>query len=148
MATVTTVNAPFLVYPAFISALSTAALNLETIVYRLALTNRAPVPATDALYSVTTSPPPAAASGYPTDGNTLVVTSASVSNGVFTLVANNSVFTSGAGGIGPFRYPILYSGTAPNTLIAYYDNATSVTLGNADTFTIVFAGEVFHLQAV
>jgi hypothetical protein len=147
MATVTTVSAPFLAYPAFISALSTAALNLQTIAYRLVLTNRAPVPATDALYSVTTAPPPAAVSGYPTDGNTLTVTSASVSGGVFTLIANNSIFTGGAGGIGPFRYPILYSGTAPNTLIAYYDNAASVTLGQADTYTVVFNGEVFHIQA-
>ena len=43
--------------------------------------------------------------------------------GLFTLVLQDYVFTAGPGGIGPFRYIVLYGSSAGNKVIGYYDPA-------------------------
>jgi hypothetical protein len=62
------------------------------------------------------------------------------------------VFTATAGGIGPFRYAILYNDTATSpadALIAFWDYASSVTLADTETFTVKFnnttPGTIFTL---
>ena len=108
--------------------------NLKTAAYKLALTNTAPNPATDATFS---APPPAAANGYPSGGATPTVTSAATSSGVFKLVLADVVFIASSGGIGPFRYVILYNGSNSG-LIGFYDYGSNVTLAATDTFTTDF----------
>ena len=45
-----------------------------------------------------------------------------------------------AGGIGPFRYVIIYNSSATNKVVASIDNGASVTLADTDTFTTDFDG--------
>ena len=102
----------------------------------MALTNTAPNAAGDSTLS--SAPPPTSANGYPSGGNTLVITSAITSGGVFRLIVGDTVFTATSGGIGPFRYVVLYNATNTNKLIGYYDYGQSVTLNVNDTFTVDF----------
>jgi len=129
--------APIVKYNAFIDELSKAGHNLATAVFKAALTNTAPG-AADTVWNTTVAPAPAAANGYPAGGNTLVTASAATTAGVFKLVLNDSVFTATAGGIGPFRYVILYNSSASNKSIDYYDYASSITLADTETFTVDF----------
>ena len=127
--------AAFTKYNSFIDEISKGGHNLTTCVYKLALTNSAPNAATHTTWNATDAPPPAAANGYPTGGNTPVVSSAATAGGIFKLVLADNVFTATAGGIGPFRYVILYNSSAGNKLCGFYDNAASITLADTDTFT-------------
>ena len=124
-------------YHSFIDEVSKGGHNLQTAVFKCALTNTAPTQATDTVWNTTVAPAPAAANGYPAGGNTMTTSSATTTAGVFKLVLADSVFTATAGGIGPFRYVIIYNSSASNKLMGYYDNGSSQTLPNAtDTFTV------------
>jgi len=127
--------APIVKYDAFIDELSKAGHNLATAVFKAALTNTAPG-AADTVWNTTVAPPPAAANGYPAGGNTLTTSSAAAVAGVFKLVLADTVFTATAGGIGPFRYVIVYNSSAGNKVVAKIDNGASVTLADTDTFTV------------
>ena len=122
-------------YNAFIDEESRGGHNLQTAVFKAALTNTPPNAASDTTASY---PPPAAVDGYPAGGATLTTLSASTTGGLFTLVLQDYVFTAGPGGIGPFRYIVLYDSSAGNKVIGYYDRGASVMLNNADTFTTDF----------
>ena len=128
--------APIVKYNLFIDELSKAGHNLATAVFKAALTNTAPGLTTDTVWNTTVAPAPAAAAGYTAGGNTPVVSSATTSGGIFKLVLADNVFTATAGGIGPFRYVILYNSSAGNKLCGFYDNAASITLADTDTFTV------------
>jgi hypothetical protein len=104
----------------------------------VALTNTAPSAATDTNWSAGIYPPPAAANGYPSGGATPTVTTATTTGGVFKLALQDLVFTATSGGIGPFRYVILYNASAGNGLLGFYDYGSSVTLNATDTFTTDF----------
>jgi hypothetical protein len=132
--------AAFSKYNLFIDELTKGGHNLTTAVYKCALTNTAPTSATDSVWNTTVAPAPAAANNYTAGGNTPTVTSASTVNGVFKLVLVDSVFTATAGGIGPFRYVILYNSSASNKSIGFYDYGSSITLADTETFTIDFDG--------
>ena len=121
-------------------------------VYKLALTNTAPTAATDTQWLTgTTAPPPAAANGYTIGGNTITMTVTESPSGTSVVGGDETVFTATAGGIGPFRYAILYntSSTTPtNALVCYWDYASSITLNDTETFTATFnadatAGTIF-----
>ena len=60
----------------------------------------------------------------------------------------DSVFTATAGGIGPFRYVVLYNSSATNKVVGSYDYGSSITLADTETFTIDFdaANGVLTLQ--
>ena len=129
--------ATFTKYNSFIDELSKGGHNFSTPpTLKLALTNTAPG-AADTVWNTTVAPAPAAANNYPSGGNTLTGVVGTTTTGVFKLVAADTVFTATAGGIGPFRYVILYNtNTTPaNKVIGYYDNAASITLADTDTFT-------------
>ena len=132
--------APIVKYNLFIDELSKAGHNLATAVFKAALTNTAPNLASDTVWNTTVAPAPAAANGYPAGGNTLTTSSATTTAGVFKLVLADTVFTATAGGIGPFRYVIVYNSSAGNKVVAKIDNGASVTLADTDTFTSDFDG--------
>jgi hypothetical protein len=132
--------AAFTKYNLFIDEISKGGHNLQTAVFKAALTNTAPTPATDTIWSTGVYPPPAAAAGYTAGGNTLTTSSAATSAGVFKLVLADSVFTAAGGTIGPFRYVVLYNSSASNKVVGSYDYGSSITLNDTETFTVDFDG--------
>lgn len=118
--------------------------------FKVALTNTAPA-ATDTTWNTSSHPAPAAANGY-TAGGTATTIAISETSGTTTVTGTQVVFTATAGGIGPFRYAILYNDTATSpadAAIAYWDYGSSVTLADTETFTVKFnnttPGTIFTL---
>lgn len=119
--------------------------------FKIALTNTAPAATDVSLATGGAHPPPAAANGYAAGGTAATIT-LSETSGTMTVSGTQVVFTATAGGIGPFRYAILYNDTATSpadALIAWWDYASSVTLGDTETFTVQFnsttPGTIFTL---
>jgi hypothetical protein len=125
-------------YNTFVDELSKGGHNLQTAVFKCALTNTAPTVATDTVWNTTVAPAPAAANGYTAGGNTQTTSSAATTTGTFKLVLADSTFTATAGGIGPVRYAIIYNSSASNKVVAYYDYGSSITLANGETLVIDF----------
>ena len=78
----------------FTGDLAIGAHNLESHTLKVALTNTAPDPANDAVWSAGAFPPPVAANGYTTGGNTLVTSAGGSTPGVYKLTLVDSVFTA------------------------------------------------------
>lgn len=108
--------------------------------FKIALTNTAPVATQVSLDTVTNHAAPAAANGY-TAGGSATTVAISEASGTTTLTGTQVVFTAAGGNLGPFRYAVLYNDTATSpadALIAYFDYAASITLGDTETFTVKF----------
>lgn len=108
--------------------------------FKVALTNVLPVNTQVSLDTVTNHAAPAAANGYPAGGSPTTVTISEVA-GTTTLQGTQVVFTATAGGIGPFRYAVLYNDTATSpadALIAWWDYGASTSLNDQETFTVKF----------
>lgn len=131
--------ASFVKFNTFVEALAEGGHNLGSDDLKFALTNTAPTAATDTVFDpITKHPAPAAANGYTTGGHAATIDSSAQSGGTYTLACTTDVvITATAGGIGPFRYVILYNDTsATDLLIAYWDYGSSITLAAGETFTI------------
>lgn len=130
--------AAFNKYQSMIEEIFEGGHNLGADSLKVALTNTAPA-ATDTVWSTGVYPAPAAANGYTAGGNALTISSSAQTTGTYKQVIADSVFTATAGGIGPFRYAIIYNTSKSNKLVGYYDYGSSITLANAgDTFTVDF----------
>lgn len=71
---------------------------------------------------------------------TITTTSCVQTAGTLALVLADLVLTA-SGSVGPFRYVYLVntsSTTRTNALIGYYDYGSSITMANAETFTVDF----------
>lgn len=135
-------------YQTFIEEIFEGGHNLGTDTLKVALTNTAPTPASDTVWSTVVYPAPAAANGYTAGGNTLTISSSAQSGGTYKQVIADSVFTATAGGIGPFRYAIIYNSSKSNKVVGYYDYGSSITLSNAgDSFTVDFDPTTGMIQA-
>lgn len=130
--------ATFSKYNLFADEISKGGHNLQTAVFKCALTNTAPTAASDTVWNTTVAPAPVAANGYTAGGNTLTTTSASTTTGTFSLVLADSVFTAAGGQIGPFRYAIVYNSSASNKVVGYVDYTSSITLNDTETLTVDF----------
>jgi hypothetical protein len=131
---------------AFIEKLFEKAYDFQNDTYKVALSNTAPT-ATSTTWNTTNFPAPAAANGYTAGGNTLTVSSSAQTTGTYKWVLADSVFTATAGGIGPFRYAIIYH-SVTGDIVGYYDYGSSITLSNAgDTFTVDFDATNGVIQA-
>jgi len=131
--------ATFQKFHKFIENLTKGSYNLTTDTYKIALTNTAPTIATDSVFLPgSLHPAPAAVDGYTTNGHSVTISSATTTSGVFTLACTTDItITAGAGGIGPFRYAILYDDTTvDDKLISVWDIGSSITLTQTDTFLI------------
>lgn len=125
--------------------------DLDAHIFKVALTNTAPVATQTGLDTVTNHPAPAAANGY-TAGGTATTIAISETTGTTTVTGTQVVFTASGGNLGPFRYAILYndSATSPaDALVAWWDYASNVTLADGETFTVKFnnadPGTIFTL---
>jgi hypothetical protein len=122
--------------------------NFGTDVYKVALSNVAPV-ATNTIFSNITEI--SAGSGY-TAGGTATTVTVSETTGTTTVSGTQVVFTASGGSIGPFRYVVLYNDTtsSPNKpLVGWWDYGSAVTLADTETFTVKFSntspGAIFTL---
>jgi len=107
--------------------------------FKVALTNTAPT-ATQTTWNTTDHPAPAAANGY-TAGGTATTISIAEATGTTTVSGTQVVFTAAAGGIGPFRYVVLYNDTATSpadAAVGWWDYGSSITLAETETFTVKF----------
>lgn len=131
--------AAFTKFQPFVEAVAEKLHELGADTLKLALTNTAPVNTQSVFDPVTDHPPPAAANGYTAGGHTTAQVSSAQTAGVYKLVLTDVVITATAGGIGPFRYVILYNDTSTlDNLVGYYDYGSSITLASGETFTIDF----------
>ena len=114
------------------------AINAQTDTWKVALTNRAPVVATDA--TLTDATEISAGNGYTAGGNTAAVSSSSQTGGVYKLILTSpATWTCSGVSMGPFRYAVLYDSTT-NNLIGYWDYGSAVTLLLSETFTVSLDG--------
>jgi hypothetical protein len=139
--------AAFNKYQSFIEEIFEGGHNLGADSLKVALTNTAPA-ATDTVWSTGVYPAPAAANGYTAGGNALTISSSAQTTGTYKQVLADSVFTATAGGIGPFRYAVIYNTSKSNKVIGYYDYGSSITLSNVgDSFTVDFDPSTGAIQA-
>lgn len=107
--------------------------------FNVMLTNTAPV-ATNHLYGDISGNELANGGGYTTGGQSSAM-SKSNSSGTEKVLATNVTWTGSGGGMGPFRYVVIYN-TTPSSplkpLVAFYDYGTSISLNAGDTFTVSF----------
>lgn len=134
--------ASFVKFNKFVLQLGAKNYAFSSDTLKFALTNTAPTPSTDTVFLPgSLHPPPAAANGYTTGGHAATISGWTESGGTATLgCTTDVVITATAGGIGPFRYVILYDDTTTtplaDPLIGYWDYGSSVTLNSGETFTI------------
>jgi len=85
--------------------------------------------------------------GYVAGGLTVTITSSAQTSGTYKLVGSDVTFTAAGGSLGPFRYIVLYNDTATNKeLIGYWDNGSSVTLADTESYPIDFSSSNGILQ--
>jgi len=107
-------------------------MNVATDTWRIALSNT--INAADTTFVAGTTDLPTAG-GYTAGGNTVSVTSASQTAGVFKLVlASPAVWTATGAGF-TFRYAIMWNATT-NTPVAYWDYGSSQAVAAGDTVTV------------
>lgn len=113
-------------------------INAGSDAWKVALTNRAPVVATDA--TLTDATEISAGNGYTAGGNAASTTSSAQTGGVYKLIlASPATWTATGGSLGPFRYAVLYDSTT-NNLIGYWDYGSAVTLGVGESFAVSLDG--------
>lgn len=129
----------------FVEQLGLEQHNLNTDTYKIALSNTLPVNSQTVLDLVTNHPPPAAANGYTTGGHD-ITNVWSETGGTATLDGTDVTITATAGGIGPFRYIILYNDTNPtDMLVFYYDHASEITLADGESYVFDILTNLFTL---
>lgn len=113
-------------------------INAGSDAWKVALTNRTPVVATDA--TLTDASEIAAGNGYTAGGNAASTSSSAQTGGTYKLVLSSpATWTASGGSMGPFQYAVLYDSTT-NNLIGYWDYGSAVTLATGESFTVVLDG--------
>jgi len=136
-------------FNAFVENQTIAKIDWDSDVFKVMLTNVAPV----ATNSVKADITEIAASGGYTTGGTATTVSVSRTNGVQTVSGTQVVFTS-TGAMPTFQYAVLYDDTVATPakpLVAWFDYGAPVTLTNAgETMTVKFnnasPGAIFTLS--
>ena len=118
----------------FSEQLGLAQHNLNTDTFNIALTNTLPVNTQTVFDAVTNHAAPAAANGYTAGGHDITNTWSEAA-GTATMAGVGVTITATAGGIGPFRYIVLYNLTnATDRLCMYYDHGSSITLAVGESY--------------
>jgi hypothetical protein len=116
------------------------AANLGSDQFVIALTNSAPVATNSVLADITQI------SYTNLSSRNVSTTSSSQTGGTFTLVLADLVLTA-SGAVGPFRYVVLFDDTVSgDPLVGWWDYGSSITMANAETFTVDFTGAAITLS--
>lgn len=123
---------------------NTAKHDWSTHVYKIMLTNTAPV-ATNAVKSDITEI--TAGNGYTAGGS---VTTIGISNttGTETATASTVTITATGGSIPTFQYAVLYNDTTSSPakpLVAWFDNGSPINLATGNSTTISFPTNLWSL---
>jgi hypothetical protein len=114
--------------------------NLGSDQFVIALSNTAPVATNSVLADITQI------SYTNLSSRNVSTTSASQTGGTYTLVLADLVMTA-SGSVGPFRYVVLFDDTvAGDPLVGWWDYGSSITMANAETFTVDFTGAAITLS--
>lgn len=127
----------------FVEDMAEKVHNLGSDSLKVALSNSAPTASNTVLANITEI-------AY-TNLSTRVITvsASSQTSGTYKLVCTDLILTSSGGTTGPFRYIIIYNDTSTSdSLIAYFDYGSALTLNDSDTFTLDFDGTNGLLQIV
>lgn len=128
-------------FDSFLDDLAEGVFALGSDTLKIALTNTAPVVATDHQFSDISEI--AAGNGYTAGGQALDNVASSQTAGVYTLAADDEVFTAAGGTMATFRYVVLYDDDAANDeLIGYWDKGAAVSLADGVPFTVGFTGGI------
>ncbi len=112
--------------------------DFDTHVFKVALTNSAPVNTNTVLANITQI---SATGGYAAGGYTLDSVVLSESAGTAKVVIADEVITAAGGSVGPFRYAVVYNDTSTgDMLMCWYDYGSSVTVLDTENFTLDFDG--------
>lgn len=124
----------------YVDNLAKAKIDWSSHTFKVLLTNSAPSASNAVKADITEI---SAGNGYSAGGPSLSGVTLSNSSGTEKVVITDLVITASGGSIGPFRYVVIYDDTQTSPadpLVAWYDYGSSVTLADADTFTIDFDG--------
>ena len=114
--------------------------NLATDQFVLALSNSAPVATNSVLADITQI------SYTNLSSRNFTTASSSQSGGTYSLTLNDLVLTA-SGPVATFRYAVLYDDTlAGDPLVGWWDYGSSITMANAETFTVDFTGAAITLS--
>lgn len=124
----------------FTDDLTAAKHDFSSHVYKIMLTNTAPVAANAVKADITDI---AAQNGYSAGGTATTISRTNVT-GTESIKGTNVVFTASGGSFGPFRYAVLYNdtqGTPAKPLVGWWDYGSSISLNTGETFTVDTAGD-------
>lgn len=125
-------------FNSFTTDLTNGAHLFQSHVYKVMLTNTAPI-ATNTVFANITDI--AAGNGY-TAGGTATTVSKSNTTGVEKLLFSDVVFTA-TGAMATFRYAVVYNDTQTSPakpLVGWTDYGSAVSMVNTNTFTVDFDG--------
>ena len=139
--------ATFVKFNCFVEDVAEGKHNFATATFYVCLTNSAPVASNTILANLTQI---SAGTGYTDGGNAAAMSSSAQSSGTYKLVlADPTSWTGSGAGMGPFRYAVLYNGTATDDpLIGFWDYGSSITLAAGEVFTVDFSADNGVLQIV
>lgn len=131
-------------FQGFVGYLGLAAINLNTDVLKVYLTNAAPSAADDDVKADLAEITPQ--NGYPSGGSD-IQNLYSEAAGTGTLAATDVVWTAAGGSFGPFRYVVMYDDThASDILVAWWEYpGGSITVLEGETFTVNFGASVLTI---
>lgn len=107
-----------------------------THVYKIALTNTAPLATNTVLANITEI---SAGTGYTAGGISAGTVTGSQTSGTFKFTLGTDPVFTATGSMGPLRYAVLYNDTPTSPakpLIGWWDYGSSVTLASGETFTV------------
>jgi hypothetical protein len=116
--------------------------NLGSDQFVIALTNTAPSASNSVLADITQI------SYTNLSSRNITTASSAQTGGTYSLTLNDLVLTA-SGAVAPFRYVVLYDDTPTSPadpLVGWWDYGSSLTMANAETFTIDFTGAAITLS--
>lgn len=121
-------------FNSFVAELANGTHNLGTNQLVVALSNVAPTASNTVLTNITQI-------AYTNlSARNVTTTSSAQTGGLYKLILVNLVLTA-SGAVAPFRYVVIYNDTPTSPadpLIAWFDYGTTITMADAETFTVDF----------
>jgi hypothetical protein len=128
---------PFNKFNCFVEDVAEKKHDLSVDALKVMLTNTPPTAAATVYTGGLVSTELGSGAGYTTGGAAPGSRTSAQTGGVYKLILAD-VFWTASGSMGPFRYAVLYNTTGTTPLIGWWDNGSSVTLANTETFTVDF----------